>query len=83
LITQRTAGVTLDDAQSRVDHAITASGQELRRARMAAVLQAFFIAAALFIGAAVAWFAACEGGRDREAGAVPVWDWSMRRRHQI
>jgi hypothetical protein len=80
LITQKRTGLRLDDAQSRVEHAITASGQELRRARMAAVLQAFFVAAALFIGAAVAWFTACEGGRDREAGTIPIWDWSMRRR---
>jgi hypothetical protein len=32
------------------------------------------IAAALLIGAAVAWFAACEGGRDRERGTFPVWN---------
>jgi hypothetical protein len=80
LVTAKSTGLALEDAQARVDREIAASAQELRRARIAAVLQAFFIGAALFIGAAVAWFTACEGGRDREEGAIPVWDWSMRRR---
>jgi hypothetical protein len=38
------------------------------------------IAAALLIGAAVAWFASVEGGRDREEEKVPVWNWSYRSR---
>jgi len=66
-------GLRPDQSVPRVDHAITASAQELHRARVAAVLQAFFIGAALFVGAAVAWFSACEGGRDRETGTFPVW----------
>jgi hypothetical protein len=72
-----------DAARERVDRAIAASAQELHRARVAGILQAFFIAAALFVGAAVAWFAACEGGRERETGQFPVWDWSFRRRHLL
>ena len=70
-------GVGPDQSMPRVDHAIDASKQELHRARVAAVLQAFFIGAALFAGAAVAWFAAWEGGRDRERGTFPIWS----RRH--
>ena len=66
-------GVRPDESMPRVDHAIAASAQALHRARVAAVLQAFFIGAALFVGAAVAWFAAYEGGRDRERGVFPVW----------
>jgi hypothetical protein len=66
-------GLRPDESMPRVDHAITASQQELHRARVAAVLQAFFIGAALFVGAAVAWFSACEGGRDRERGTFPIW----------
>jgi hypothetical protein len=66
-------GLRPDQSMPRVDHAITASQQELHRARVAAVLQAFFIGAALFLGAAVAWFSACEGGRDRERGTFPIW----------
>jgi len=70
---ESTIGVRPDESVPRVDHAIMASAQELHRARVAAVLQAFFIGAALFAGAAVAWFAACEGGRDRERGTFPIW----------
>jgi hypothetical protein len=80
VITAKSTGLRLEDAQARVDHEIAASAQELRRARTATVLQAFFIGAALFLGAAVAWFTACEGGRDREEGKLPVWDWSWHRR---
>jgi hypothetical protein len=74
------AGVGADEAQMRADRAISDSRDELRRAREAAVLQAFLIAAALFVGAAVAWYSASEGGLDRQEGAIPVWDWSFRRR---
>ena len=67
-------GIGLEEATARVNHEIDASAQELRRARIAAVLQAFFIGAALFVGAAVAWFTATEGGRDREANRLFVWE---------
>ena len=80
IITANAAGVSLDAAHTRVDREIAASKQELHKARVAAVLQAFFIAVALLAGAAVAWFSACEGGRDRERGTYPIWDWSLRRR---
>jgi hypothetical protein len=73
-------GLPPAEAAARVDHEIVAAQQELHRARVAAVLQAFFIGAALFAGAAVAWFAGQEGGRDREEGTFPIWDWSLRRR---
>jgi hypothetical protein len=73
-------GVGADDAAARVDRVISESSQEIRRARIAAVLQAFFVGAALLVGAAVAWFTACEGGRDRELGVFPIWDWSTHRR---
>jgi len=73
------AGLAPEEAQTRADRAIAASRDELRRAREAAVLEAFMIAAALFLGAAAAWYSACEGGRDRLEGTVPVWDWSFRR----
>jgi len=69
-----------EEARDRVNREIAASRDELHRARSAGVLQAFFVAAALFVGAAVAWFAACEGGREREAHLFPLWDWSFRRR---
>lgn len=81
MITANVAGLSVEEAHGRVDREIAASKQELHKARVAAVLQAFFIAVALFVGGAVAWFSACEGGRDRERGTYPIWDWSSRRRY--
>lgn len=83
VIAANSAGIPLAEAQSRVDHEIAASKDALHRARVDAVLQAFFVAAALLIGAAVAWFSATEGGRDRERGTYPIWDWSFRRRETL
>jgi hypothetical protein len=79
-ITSTIAGVPEAEAEVRVSQAISASTEALHRARVAAVLQAFFVAAALFVGAVVAWFAATEGGQDREQGAFHFWEWSGRRR---
>jgi hypothetical protein len=67
------SSATGDGASQRVDHVIAASSQELHRARVAAVLQAFFVAVALLVGGAVSWFAATQGGRDREDGRFPAW----------
>jgi hypothetical protein len=79
-VTANTTGISIEDAGIRVDREIAASALELRRVRVAAVLQAFFIGAALFVGAAVSWFTACEGGRDREENRHMGWDWVGRRR---
>jgi hypothetical protein len=83
MLASREAGVSPEEAQARADRAVAESRDELRRAREAAVLQAFMIAAALLVGAAVAWYSAFEGGLDRQEGAVPVWDWSYRRRRVV
>lgn len=72
-ITAAVAAIPPDMAAQRVNREIAAAKEEIHRARVAGVLQAFFIAAALFVGAAAAWFAACEGGRDRERGISPAW----------
>jgi len=79
VITANAAGLDLDRAQDRVARVIGESRTELHRARVAAVLQAFFIGAALFAGAAIAWLGAVEGGHDRENNIYPLWDWSFRR----
>jgi hypothetical protein len=82
-IAAKSTGLPQGAAIARTDRAIHESAEELRRARVAAVLQAFLIGAALLVGAAVAWYSACEGGREREAGAFPVWDWSFRRTRNV
>jgi hypothetical protein len=79
-IAESIMGLPDAEAKDRVDRVIAASAQALHRARVAAVLEAFFVAAALFVGAAVAWYAACEGGKDREQGVYHFWEWAPRRR---
>jgi hypothetical protein len=79
-MTSIVVGAPEAEAKARVDDAVTASTQALHRARVAAVLQAFFIAAALLVGAVVAWFAAAEGGKDRELGVHHFWEFAPRRR---
>lgn len=82
-IAARQAGLSGAEAEARTDQVIAESATEIHRARVAAVLQAFMIAAALMAGAAVAWFAATEGGSDRERGTIPVWDWTLRRKSRV
>jgi hypothetical protein len=74
------AGIADTEAAARTERVLGEAADAVRRARQAAVIQAFMIAAGLLLGAAVAWFSAVEGGRDRELGTYPVWDWSFRRR---
>jgi hypothetical protein len=80
VITANVTGLDLDQALERVNRVIAASENEIRRARTAAVLQAFFVGVALFVGAAVAWFSASEGGRDRESRGYPGFAWHRPRR---
>jgi hypothetical protein len=78
-IVQDRTGLSISEAAARTERVIGASALELHRARVAAVLQAFMIAAGLLLGAAVAWHASVEGGRDRQRGTLPVWDWRFGR----
>jgi len=82
-LTAAITGMPIEEARAHVDHEIAVAGQELHKARMAVVLQAFFVGVALFVGAAAAWFAAVEGGREREDRMVPLWDWSFHRRRPL
>ncbi len=79
IIVANEAGIDPTQAAIRVDREIASARQELRRARVATVLQAFAVGVALFVGAAVAWFSASEGGRDRDRGSYPGWTWHRRR----
>jgi hypothetical protein len=51
----------------------------MKRARRSTVVLAFMAGAAAMVGAAVAWLAACAGGRHRD-GDVAVFMWSTVRR---
>lgn len=81
VLTATITGLPAADADARVNRVIAESKDEIHKGRVAAVLQAFMIGAALVLGLAVSWFAAEEGGREREANYIPVWDWSWRRRY--
>jgi len=80
-MTATITGLSPADADARVNRVIAESKDEIHKGRVAAVLQAFMVGAALVLGLAVSWFAAEEGGREREANYIPVWDWSWRRRY--
>jgi hypothetical protein len=41
------------------------------------VVLAFMAAAAALLGAAVAWFAACAGGRHRDGKSAPSMTWGV------
>jgi hypothetical protein len=69
------AGLAQPEAQQRVDTVITSAHDNIKRARRSAVVLAFMAGAAAMVGAAIAWLAACAGGRHRD-GDSAVFMWS-------
>jgi hypothetical protein len=67
------AGLAGPDAERRVDNVIANARTAINRSRRSAIIAAFSIAASILLGAVVAWFAACEGGRHRDGGMAPAW----------
>jgi hypothetical protein len=65
LVTSR-AGLAQPEAERRVNEIIGRVKDNISRARKTGVILAFMVGAAAMLGAAVAWFAACAGGRDRD-----------------
>jgi hypothetical protein len=65
LVTSR-AGLAQPDADRRVNEVIGRVKDDISRARKTGVILAFMAGASALLGAAVAWFAACAGGRDRD-----------------
>jgi hypothetical protein len=65
LVTART-GLAQPEAERRVNEVIARAKDDISRARKTGVILAFMAGAAALLGAAVAWFAACAGGRDRD-----------------
>lgn len=68
-----TTGLAGPDAERRADTAIVNAKTAIARSRRAGVIVAFSVAAALLIGAAVAWAAAATGGRHRDGEPLPDW----------
>ncbi|MCC6888811.1 MAG: hypothetical protein IT536_09775 [Hyphomicrobiales bacterium] len=81
-LTAANTGLAPPEAEKRVDTVIAQARENIRRARRSAVILAFMAGAAALLGAAVAWFAACAGGRHRDGGAAPsmTWGWTGPRR---
>jgi hypothetical protein len=76
LVAART-GLGQPEAERRVNDVIERVRENISRARKSAVILAFSAGAAALLGLAVAWFAACEGGRHRD-GTPPSLLWGRR-----
>jgi hypothetical protein len=72
-----TTGIPPSDAERRVTEVSAQAKADINHARRSAVILGFMIGAAALVGAAIAWAAACVGGRHRDGReAVPSWmDW--------
>ena len=78
LVAART-DITLPDAERRVDEAIAGATTAVQKARRSAVILGFATAVSLLLGAAVACYASCVGGRHRDDVAPSLtWRWPER-----
>jgi hypothetical protein len=77
LVASRT-GIAPVDAERRVDDAIIAAKTAVQKARRSAVILGFATAVSLLLGAAVAWYLACVGGRHRDDVAPSLGHWPKR-----
>jgi hypothetical protein len=77
-LTTANTGLAAPESEKRVDTIITQARDNIRKARRAGVILAFMAGAAALLGAAIAWFAACAGGRHRDDGSAPsmTWGWN-------
>ena len=75
-LTSAETGLARPDAERRVDSVISQARDDIRKARRAAMILAFAVAAAALLGAAIAWLASCAGGRHRDGTAPSMtWGW--------
>ena len=79
LVSQRT-GLSQQEAERRVNEAVTAARQAADKARRAAVLTGFVTAAGLVISFAAAWWAALKGGNHRDNAVPARFSFDTRRR---
>jgi hypothetical protein len=63
-------GLAGPEAERRVQSAIANAKTAIARSRRSAIIVAFSIATSILLGAVVAWFAASEGGRNRDRGSL-------------
>ena len=67
------SGLTGPEAERRVDTVIASSQAAISKSRRSSVILAFSVAAALLLGAVIAWTAAGIGGRHRDGAPMPQW----------
>jgi hypothetical protein len=68
-----TTGLAGADAEKRADTAIANAKTAIDRSRRSTVILAFSVAAALLLGAVIAWAAAAAGGRHCDGAPMPDW----------
>jgi len=66
-------GLAGPEADRRVDTVIASSQTAISKSRRSSVILAFSVAAALLLGAVIAWAAAGIGGRHRDGAPLPQW----------
>ena len=66
-------GLAGPEAERRVDTVIASSQSAIAKSRRSSVILAFSVAAALLLGAVIAWAAAEFGGRHRDGAPLPSW----------
>jgi len=66
-------GLAGPEAERRVDTVIASSQAAISKSRRSSVILAFSVAAALLLGAVIAWAAAGIGGRHRDGAPMPHW----------
>ena len=73
-------GLAGPEAERRVDTVIASSQSAIAKSRRSSVILAFSVAAALLLGAVIAWAAAEFGGRHRDGAPLPSLDADARAR---
>ena len=66
----KSTGIPSADAEKRVNDMLAQTRATAETARKAGIVSAFFAAATLLMGLAIAWFAATKGGKDRDTDLI-------------
>jgi hypothetical protein len=82
LVAQRT-GFSQQEAERRVDNAVTAARAAADKARRAAILTGFVTAASLVLSLGAGWWAAMRGGQHRDTSVPARFTFGERRRTPI
>lgn len=79
LVAQRT-GLSQQEAERRVDQAVTSAREAADKARRATILTGFVTAASLIVSFGAAWWAALKGGEHRDNSVPARFTFATRRR---